>query len=225
MQVTENFNLWDFISLVRSKDFQQRAAPKYSGSTVLNPDYSFVGFSNLDEIERILNKEVTKNGDFLQNNRTFDMVPDVCGSVVNMDAFIQGQPEDMYNFVSSESNIVQDLNLYYAINGAVPVQHISDAAKRVKEYIESKPANVSFNIKVRSDYKMYGGRDKKSYSLNLLVASAEDYLTDQVVNLLGHPMFFRYFMLHHRFEKLNSNTQGEPTPPDYINFLTFNKTW
>jgi hypothetical protein len=227
MQVTK-FNLWDLINLVRSPEFQEESKDRYYGHALIEPDESFTGIKSVNDIDTILNREVQHNDSFISNNRVFDMVPDVCGSVVNMDAYIQGQPEDMYNFVSSESNIVEDLNLYYAIPARVPVQQIAEAAQRLKEYIEQRPANVSFNINIRSDYKgmtATGAISKKEHSTQILVASADDYLTNQVINLLGSPMFFRYFLLHYRFTKLNSNTVGLPTPEGWTNFLTFNKTW
>jgi hypothetical protein len=153
------------------------------------------------------------------------MVPDVAGSVVNIDAYIQGQPENMFNFVYSESNIVQDLNLYLSVSYSVTANEIQEAAQRVKKYIESKPANVSLNINLRSDYRLSYSTDKKVKSIIINVARADDYLTDQVVNLLGHVMFFRYFICNYIFLSNNSNGTPEKSAEGYNDFMTFSKTW
>lgn len=228
-EITESFNLWDIINLVRSPKWQKDAARKYNGGQVYTPSARFTGLSSLEEIDEILNREVTQSNEVLQHNRTFDMVSDVCGSVVNMDAFIQGQPEDMYNFVSSESNIVEDLNIFISISADTPVSFIQRAANNIKEYIESRPSNVSFNINLRSDGHQYNDKTRKRFgvfhTLIVRVASADDYLTPQVINLLGHPMFYRYFILQYKAAALNSNTTAEPTPEGWTDFLTFNKTW
>jgi hypothetical protein len=227
MQVIK-MHIWDLINTVRSQNFAEESKDKYYGYALLNPDESFTGISSVNDIDKILNAPVQKNNEIKAHNKAFDMLSDVSGSVVNMDAYLAGEPEDMYNFVSSESNIVEELNIFYAIPASVPVQQIADAAMRLKEYIEQRPANVSFNINIRSDYQgltKTGAISKKENSIQLLAASAEDYLTDQLINLLGSPMFFRYFLLHHRFTQLDSNTIGMKTPEGYINFLHFNKTW
>lgn len=231
MQVTK-FNLWDLINLVKSQKFQREAIKRYNGYAVTNPRFEFTGLKSIDDIDNILNAEVKQNADFKTNERVFDMVPDVCGSVVNLDAYLQGQPEDMFNFVSSDANIVEDLNLWICMAASVKVVDIAAAAQRLKSYVENRPSNVSFNINVRSDYKPYDDRPRVKnrvgtdvYSLRILVASAEDYLTPQVINLLGHPMFYRYFMLRYKAHQLNSNSIQAQKPEGYIDFLTFNKTW
>lgn len=231
MQVIK-MGVWDLINTVRSPQFQQVAKYRFRGDTVMNPDIDFHGIGSLNDIDTILNKEVYHSNEVLQHSRTFDIVSSVSGSVVNIDAYLNGEPEDMYTFVNSESNTVEDLNLYISLSWKVPLKDIAAAAQRIKAYVESRPANISLNINVRSDYRAYNDKPRaknrlgsESYSIQLLVASADDYLTDQVVNLLGHPMFYRYFMLRHRGNQLNMNSMSEPCPPDYINFLTFNKTW
>ena len=231
--LTSNFNLWDLANMVRSPQFIESNKDRYNGHVLIRPDVSFHGFADVSEIDAILNKEVINSTEVLQHQKTFDMVSDVSGSVVNIDAYLNGEPEDMYNFVSSESNIVEDLNIYISLSWKVPVHEIAEAAKRIKSYIESRPANVSLNINIRTDYRTveYKGRKqtryvgKDLYSMLINVASADDYLTDQVINLIGHPMFYRYIIIQYICGTLDSNCNVEPCPPDYINFLTFNKTW
>jgi len=225
MQVT-NFNLWDLINLVRSPQWYEETKGRYNHSYLDKTDASFHGIESHAEINTILNKEVSKSDGLIHHNKIFDMVSDVAGSVVNIDAYIQGQPEDMYSFISSESNIVQDLNLYLSVSWKVAAKEIQDAANRVKKYIESKPANVSLNINLRTDYKLSDGRpygNVKSIVIN--IARADDYLTDQVVNILGHVMFFRYFICNYIFLSNNSNGTPEKSAEGYDDFMTFNKTW
>ena len=229
MQVTK-LNLWDLTNLVRSPEYKEANKDRYAGHYLTTPKPHFHGFESIDDIDSILNAEVQNNGEYITNNRTFDMVPDVCGAIVNMDAYIQGQPEDMYNFVSSDSNIVEDLNLYISLPYMVRAADIAAAAQRIKSYVESRPANVSININIRTDYKTYDDskrikEGKKVNTILINVCNADDYLTPQVINLIGHPMFYRWVILSYQFNKHNCNSIPQPCPPDYINFLTFNKTW
>lgn len=224
MQVT-NFNLWDIINLVRSPQWYEETKGRFNHEYLDKTDASFHGIKSHAEIDTILNKEVSKSDRAIQHNKIFDMVPDVTGSVVNIDAYIQGQPEDMFSFISSEANMVQDLNLYLSVSWRVTAKEIQDAANRVKKYIESKPANVSLNINLRTDYKLSYSTDKTLKSIIINVARADDYLTDQVVNLLGHVMFFRYFICNYIFLSNNSNGTPEQSSEGYDDFITFNKTW
>ena len=231
--LTSNFNLWDLANLVRSPHFQEANKNRYHGHALTSPKLDFHGFADVSEIDAILNAPITNNSDLKPHSKTFDMVSSVSGSIVNIDAYLNGEPEDMYTFVNSESNTVEDLNLYISLSWKVPATDIAAAAQRIKAYIESRPANVSLNINIRTDYRAveYKGRKqtryvgKDLYSMLINVASADDYLTDQVINLIGHPMFYRYIIIQYICGTLDSNCNVEPCPPDYINFLTFNKTW
>jgi hypothetical protein len=219
--------------MVRSPQFIESNKGRYHGHALETPDIGFHGFGSVSEIDEILNKEVINSNEVLQHNRTFDMISDVSGSVVNIDAYLTGQPEDMYSFVSSESNIVEDLNIYISLSWKVPVQEIAAAAARIKAYVESRPSNVSLNINIRTDYREveYKGRKRtrhvgsKLYSIIINVASADDYLTPQVVNLIGHPIFYRWVILQYICGTHDTNCTTEPTPEGYDNFITFNKTW
>ena len=231
--LTSNFNLWDLTNLVRSPQFQEANKNRYHGHALTSPTLDFHGFSSVDEIDTILNAPIINNSELKPHSKTFDMISSVSGSVVNIDAYLNGEPEDMYTFVNSESNTVEDLNLYISLSWNVPATEIAAAAQRIKAYIESRPSNVSFNINLRTDYRTveYKGRKqtryvgKDLYSMLINVASADDYLTDQVVNLIGHPMFYRWVIIQYICGTLDSNCNVESCPPDYINFLTFNKTW
>ena len=228
--LTSNFNLWDLTNLVRSPQFQEANKSRYHGHALTSPKSDFHGFSSVDEIDTILNAPISNNSELKPHSKTFDMVCSVSGSIVNIDAYLNGEPEDMYTFVSSESNTVEDLNLYISLSWKVPATDIAAAAQRIKAYVESRPSNVSLNINIRTDYRTveYSGRKQTSkdlYSMLINVASADDYLTDQVINLIGHPMFYRYIILQYICGTLDSNCNVEPCPPDYINFLTFNKQW
>lgn len=228
-EIIETFNLWDLINLVRSAGFQKDAVNRYSGHQVLHPSARFTGISDLNEIDEILNREVLQSNEVMQHNRTFDMVGSVSGSIVNIDAYLNGEPEDMFTFVNSESNTVEDLNIFISVSSDTPVSFIQRAANNIKEYIESRPSNVSFNINLRSDGHQYNDKTKKRFgvfhTIIINVASADDYLTPQVINLIGHPMFYRYFILRYKAATLNSNTTAEPTPEGWMDFLTFNKQW
>jgi hypothetical protein len=234
--LTSNFNLWDLTNMVRSPQFIESNKGRYHGHALEMPDIGFHGFADVSEIDTILNKEVINSTEVLQHQKTFDMVSDVSGSVVNIDAYLNGEPEDMYNFVSSESNIVEDLNIYISLSWKVPVQDIAAAAARIKAYVESRPANVSLNINIRTDYRKvwYVGKTQSlknrrvgvdKHTLILNVASADDYLTSQVINLIGHPIFYRWVIIQYICGKLDSNCNVEQCPTDWVNFLTFNKTW
>jgi hypothetical protein len=234
--LTSNFNLWDLTNMVRSPQFIESNKDRYNGHALETPDIGFHGFSSVSEIDDILNKEVINSTEVLQHQKTFDMVSDVSGSVVNIDAYLNGEPEDMYNFVSSESNIVEDLNIYISLSWKVPVQDIAAAAARIKAYVESRPANVSLNINIRTDYRKvwYVGRTQSlknrrvgvdKHTLLLNVASADDYLTPQVINLIGHPIFYRWVIIQYIAGTHDSNMSIEKCPTDWIDFITFNKTW
>lgn len=231
--LTSNFNLWDLTNMVRSPQFIESNKNRYHGHALETPDQGFHGFSSVRDIDSILNKEVINSNEVLQHQKTFDMVSDVSGSVVNIDAYLTGQPEDMFNFVSSESNIVEDLNIYISLSWKVPVEIIAAAADRIKTYVESRPANVGLNINIRTDYREveYKGRKQtryvgdELYSMIINVASADDYLTPQVVNLIGHPIFYRWVILQYICGTHDTNCSVEPRPEGWEDFLTFNKTW
>ena len=191
--LTSNFNLWDLTNLVRSPQFQEANKNRYHGHALTSPKLDFHGFADVSEIDTILNAPISNNSELKPYSKIFDMVSDVTGSVVNIDAYLNGEPEDMYAFVNSESNTVEDLNLYISLSWKVPASDIAAAAQRIKAYVENRPSNVSLNINIRTDYRTvhYVGKTqslknrrvgKDLYSMLINVASADDYLTDQVIN-------------------------------------------
>lgn len=226
MQEVTNLKLWELTDMVGSQEWKDTMQGRYLYRYLTEVSPSFHGINSIAEIQDILNKEVTKGDGTIQNNKVFDMVPDVCGAVCNIDAYLQGQPEDMFSFVHSESNIVQDLNLYLSVPYSVNAKDIQSAANRIRKYIENKPTNVSLNINLRTDYRQsnwspYG----PVKSIILDVARADDYLTDQVVNILSHVCLFRYFICTYIFLTNNSNGRPEKAADGWVDFMTFNKTW
>jgi hypothetical protein len=223
MQVT-NMQIWDLINTVRSPKFIKEYKNTYGGKQVLfNPDPKFTGLPDLESIDTILNKPIQHNEERIINTKTFDVICSTAGSFVNMDAYLSGEPENMYQFENSDANIVEDLNLFIALTYKVKATEIQKAADRIYKYVIMRPANVSLNINLRSDYTHSASKETHSLILNL--ASAEDYLTDQVINLIGSSMLYRYFILSYRFCIHNSTTWPAQMPEGYINFMTFDKTW
>ncbi len=228
MQVISNtairMHVWELVNTVRSEEFKSRYATTYGGRHLLfNPEKKFTGIADLNKIDSLLNKPIKRNEETLTNQKTFDVVSSTSGSFVNMDAYMAGEPEDMYEYINNEATIFEDLNLFIALNSRIKVEDIQKAADRIYKYVTTRPANVQLNIILRSDYKRE--RSNERHSIELIIASHEDYLTDQIINLLGSAMLYRYFLLSYRFCVHDSNTWPEQMPDGYINFMTFNKTW
>ena len=221
IQDSEVWRFEDLYNYVKSDEFYNYAKDTKHGNSGIrdNYRYEFHGISTYQQLIDMETKPLTyRNPNIIYSNK-FETVPDVCGSMVNMDAYLNGEPEDMYNFVYSDSNIVKDLNLYISLPWTVTAQSIERAAKKVYEYIINKPANVYFNVSITLKFKYSNSGNEKE--LKLILSDSDSYITDHCINMLSTPLFFRWLLINYTITKQNWYIQPMPTNRDFINFMDF----
>jgi hypothetical protein len=183
-------------------------------------DKGYFGFNRKEELKAIEDRQISfNNGDTVNSNK-YELINSYSGSLVNMDAYLSGEPEDMYNFVDSNSNVVKDLKLFISMNGGVEAKKIEEAAKKVLKYIEDKPANVFFNISLVSSGTYTTGN--KHSRLEVILSDSDSYITNEVINLLCSPAMYRYYIL--KYCIIEESRKPDQTPKDCINFMNFDLT-
>lgn len=224
IQDSEVWRFEDLYNYVKSDDFYNYANKTKYGERGIrdNYRYEFHGISTYQQLVELETKPLQyKNPNVVHSNQ-FETVADVCGSMVNMDAYLNGEPEDMFNFEYSDSNIVKDLNLYISLPWTVTAQSIERAAKKVYEYIINKPANVYFNVSITLKFKYLNSGNKKE--LKLILSDSDSYITDHCINMLSTPLFFRWLMINYTITKQNWRIEPMPTDRDLISFMDFDLT-
>lgn len=221
IQDNEAWRFEDLYNYVKSDDFYNYAKDTKYGKEVRNiiGRYDFYGVYDYAEVLELETKPLTYSNPNIIHSNKFETVPDFSGSMVNMEAYLNGETEDMYNFVYSDSNIVKDINLYISLSWEVKASRIAAAAEKVYNYIINKPANVYFNVSITFNFRYAGSNKVKS--LKIILSDSDSYMTDHCVNMLGSPVFFRWLILRYAITKKNGFPENMPTAKDYINFINF----
>ncbi len=219
-----DYEVWRFEDLynyVKSDEFYNYAKGTKFGRGLrdLIGRYDFYGVYDYAELLELETKPLQyRNPNVIHSNK-FETVSDVCGSMVNIDAYLNGEPEDMFNFEYSDSNIVKDLNLYISLPWTVTAQSIERASKKVYEYIINKPANVYFNVSIT--LKFHYSKSKNIKEIKVILSDSDSYITDHCVNMLSTPLFFRWLIINYTITKQNWYPEPMPTNRDFINFMDF----
>lgn len=214
----------DLKQIVNSEEFNNKHDGKWN-FTEFNPkdgkfDRSFFGFTSKKELKSIEDRPLNfANGEKLNSNQ-YELRSSFSGSMVNLDAYLNGEPEDMYEFEDTNSNIVKDLRLFISMSGSIEAKQIETAAKKVLKYIEEKPANVFFNVSLISS-GTYTNTGKHS-KLEVILSDSDSYITNEVINLLCSPAMYRYYIL--KYCLVEESRRPDSTPADCINFMNFNLT-
>lgn len=221
IQDNEIWRFEDLYKYMKSDDHYNYAKDTEHGRTGVR-DMFRQPFHGITTYQQLIDME-TKQTPYKNNNvihtNNFETVPDVSGSMVNMEAYLNGEPEDMYNFVYNDSNIVKDINLFISLGWQVDSEDIRRASERIYNYILNKPANVYFNVNITTVFKYKdSGRVRK---LKVILSDSDSYMTDHCLNMLGSPVFFRWLMVGYVITKQNAYVQPMPTNRDLINFMDF----
>lgn len=221
IQDNEVWRFEDLYNYVKSDEFYNYAkVTKYGkGLRDLIGRYDFYGVYDYAEVLELETKPLTYSNPNIIHSNKFETVPDVSGSMVNMDAYLNGEPEDMFNFEYSDSNIVKDLNLYISLDFTVKSSRIAAAAEKVYNYVINKPANVYFNVSITFNFCYANSNHVKS--IKLILSDSDSYMTDHCVNMLGTPLFFRWLLIRYVLTKKNGYPEQMPKNRDFINFMDF----
>lgn len=221
IQDKEAWRFEDLYKYIKSDDFYNYTKNTDHGRTGVRDMFRlpFHGISTYQQLIDMETKQTEYKNPMVIHTNNFETVADVAGSMVNMDAFLNGEPEDMYNFVYSDSNIVKDLNLFISLGWQVDSEDIRRASERIYKYILNKPANVYFNVTITTIFKyMNSGKVRE---LKVILSDSDSYMTDHCLNMLGSPVFFRWLMVNYVITKQNALIQPMPTNRDLIDFMTF----
>lgn len=223
IQDSEVWRFEDLYNYVKSDEFYNYAKNTHYGKDGRGIREQFrEEFHGISAYQKIIDMETApltyRNPNVIHSNK-FETVSDVCGSMVNMDAYLNGEPEDMYNFVYSDSNIVKDINLYISLPWNVEAYQIERAAKRIYNYILNKPANVYFNVSITTKVKYQNSGNKKE--IKIILSDSDSYMTDHCLNMLGSPAFFRWLIINYTITKQNCYIQPMPEDRDLISFMDF----
>jgi hypothetical protein len=209
----------DLKRIVNSEEFENehKEKPNFQQFRDHNLDLTFFGINSREELKQIEERPLNfANGEKVNSNQ-YELINSFSGSMVNMGAYLSGEPEDMFEFQDTNSNVVKDLRLFISMSGSVNAKKIEAAAKKVLKYIEEKPANVYFNVSlVSSGTYMRSGKHSK---IEVILSDSDSYITNEVINLLCSPAMYRYYVL--KYCLVEESRQPDSTPPDCINFMDF----
>lgn len=226
IQDSEVWRFEELYNYVKSDEFYNYAKNTEYGENGrgirTNFRHDFHGFSTYQNLIDMETKPLSYSNPNVIHSNKFETVSDVCGSMVNMGAYLNGEPEDMFNFEYSDSNIVKDLNLYISLPWMVRADDIAAAAKKVYEYIINKPSNVYFNVSLTTSFKYSNSSNKKE--IKIILSDSDNYITDHCVNMLGSPALFRWLIINYTITKQNWRIEEMPKNRDYVNFIDFNLT-
>lgn len=212
----------DLKRIVNSDEFnkEHEEKPNFQQFRDHNLDRSFFGVNSREELKQIEERPLNfANGEKVNSNQ-YELINSFSGSMVNMGAYLSGEPEDMYEFQDTNSNVVKDLKLFISMSGSIEARKIEEAAKKVLKYIEEKPANVYFNVSLVSSGTYM--RSHKHSRIEVILSDSDSYITNEVINLLCSPAMYRYYIL--KYCLVEESRQPDSTPPDCINFMDFDLT-
>jgi hypothetical protein len=164
----------------------------------------FYGYDNFQDFTEMVGKKFERNQSNQSN--TFDAANvknDICGFSPNVPMYINGEPENMYNFDISEDANYHELNLYISLSWKVTSEEIEKQGQILAKFLQDKTSNKDkFKITFFGNYnspnllttkkKMKDNR----LELSVIVANYDDYITDNIFNTICSPCFFRLYMLN-----------------------------
>lgn len=226
MQVNYNFNE---VAILSNKQTYINSLPSFNKS--------FYGANSFEDMQKELNKPFVLSGkNEAPQITSFNTCLDVYGFAPNVAAYLNNEPENMYNFESSEAPNLIELNIYislpYSIDAAAIAKQGQILAKFLSENTTAKDRfKVTFYNNSTGNNFLNSKKLANIENLELVIelCNYNDYITDYLLNLICSPGFYRYYILSCRnfangFNdfKLNGYPvifNNLPTGHNYLDFM------
>jgi hypothetical protein len=165
-----------------------------------SPD--FYGYDNFAEFNEVASKKFNREfSNEISEISTINIINDVTGYAPNIVNFINGEPEDMYNFSFTENVNYHELNFYISLSWRVTAKEIAKQGQILAKYLQDNTSNKDkFKITFFGNFMdcYIEQTDKrmadKRLELEIIVADYDDYITDNIFNTICSPCFFRLYM-------------------------------
>lgn len=173
-------------------------------------DKSFYGYTNFEDMQEDF-KKFKRTGVDMLNKGGFEVIKDVAGFMPNIEAYINGEPEAMYNFNAGECNNLIEVKIYMSMAYAVTAEQIRDKGLILADFIERNSNardrfKITFIAKFSKLHVMKSNSLKMKYkevSNELTFCDYNDYMTNELLGCLCSPAMYRYYILG-----LNGLAQG-----------------
>ena len=165
---------------------------------------TFYGFESFGELTKEVGKPFLRPFSNLESSINPAMIKnDICGFAPNIPKFLNGEPECMYNFETKENTNYHELNFYISMSWSVNASEIKKNGLILAKYLQENTSpkdkfKITFHSMSYDIYKVGTGRKVKDSKLDLsiVVSDFNDYLTDNLLNLICSPAFYRLYILN-----------------------------
>ena len=165
----------------------------------------FYGYGNFSEFNEMAAKKFNREfSNEITEISTINIINDVTGYAPNVVNYINGEPEDMYNFEFTENVNYHELNFYISLSWKITAEEIKKQGQILAKYLQDNTSNrdkfkISFFGNFKDSFLLSDKKKKmedKRLELEIIVADYDDYITDNIFNTICSPCFFRLYMLN-----------------------------
>jgi hypothetical protein len=190
-----NFKLSDLRKLIET--------PEYLKSSIDENRKDYYGYSNFAELETETAKPFETNGVNNETQISSNIYNSVCGFAPNVPAYLNGEPESMYNFETTTEVNYHELDFYICLGWNVTSNEIKRNGKILADYLKSNTSaadkfKITFHFDIqaldneRTNTKV---KDGKYVQTTLEITDFDDYVTEEILNLVCSPALFRLYMI------------------------------
>lgn len=161
----------------------------------------FQGFKTHDDMIKSFNSFKFKGA---ENSKdiSINTYNDICGFAPNIPAFINCEPENMYNFETQHKNNIIELKIYICLPSNIRASEIEANGLILAEFLQKNATSkdrfkVSFNFKIKGLYKCFNDENSdllhKEAHISLKVADFNDYIPAETLAVICSPAMFRFY--------------------------------
>jgi hypothetical protein len=161
----------------------------------------FQGFKSHDDMIKSFSNFKFKGAEN-SKNISINTFNDICGFAPNIPAFINCEPENMYNFETQHKNNIIELKIYICLPSNIRASEIEANGLILAQFLEKNATSndkfkVSFNFKIKGVYKCFNdeGADllHKEAHISLKVSDFSDYIPIETLAVICSPAMFRFY--------------------------------
>lgn len=220
-------------NLLNFKDVRKFAeSDTYKNS--VNFQTSFEGFASFQLMQDHFNTFKFLNNPLI-NQVNLNTCPDICGFMPNVPAYLNNEPQDMFNFEQSEQVNLIELNLYISLPSTVNAKEIDKNGKILAAWLaKNTTAKDRFKINLCGQTTKIWQLGKKGKTtlpgqkIKINLCDFNDYITPDILAMLCSPAAYRYYYFAGRNMLMNKKVEcyaGAPVHfndlPDSDNFINF----
>jgi hypothetical protein len=182
----------------------------------------FYGFGSFDKLKKEMSIPFEQIESNYLNDSSNTISNSIAGFAPNVPAYLNGEPECMYNFEFTETANYHELNFYISLPWDVKSGEIREQGKELAEYLRKNTSpKDKFKISFFGFFENLKELDTRlshkitEIDLEIIVCDYDDYMTNDILNLICTSAMFRFYMLNSLsyFQGIKKhNTNGNPIP-------------